>query len=112
VAFSTRRENSFATAVSETVRDGTCLDCAGVWRLSESAFLGFSGNSRPEGWFEPCVPSPDGSGGAPRQGWINAMDGNLYRLWFFTFAEGFNHGASNAYLGSYTLMTPLSDAWS
>ena len=29
-------------------------------------------------------------------------------LWFFTFAEGFNHSASNAYLGSYTLMTPLS----
>jgi hypothetical protein len=62
-----------------------------------------------EGWLEPWVPSPNGSGGAPRQGWINAMDGNLYRLWFFTFAEGFNHApASNAYLGSYTLMTPLS----
>ena len=29
-------------------------------------------------------------------------------LWFFTFAEGFNHSASNAYLGSYTLMTPLN----
>jgi hypothetical protein len=61
-----------------------------------------------EGWLEPWVPSPNGSGGAPRQGWINAMDGNLYRLWFFTFAEGFNRSANNAYLGSYTLMTPLS----
>jgi hypothetical protein len=39
-----------------------------------------------EGWLEPWVPSPNGSGGAPRQGWINAADGNLYRLWFFTFA--------------------------
>ena len=39
-----------------------------------------------EGWNEAWVPSPNGSGGAPRQGWINAMDGNLYRLWFFTFA--------------------------
>ena len=36
------------------------------------------------------MPSPNGSGGAPRQGWINAADGNLYRLWFFTFAQGFN----------------------
>jgi hypothetical protein len=62
-----------------------------------------------EGWHEAWVPSPNGSGGAPRQGWINAADGNLYRLWFFTFAEGFNHGsASNAYLGSYTLYTPLN----
>ena len=62
-----------------------------------------------EGWNEAWVPSPNGSGGAPRQGWINAMDGNMYRLWFFTFAEGFNNSpASNAYLGSYTLLTPLS----
>jgi hypothetical protein len=62
-----------------------------------------------EGWNEAWVPSPDGSGGAPRQGWINAMDGNLYRAWFFTFAQGFNQApVSNAYLGSYTLMTPLN----
>jgi hypothetical protein len=62
-----------------------------------------------EGWFEPWVPSPNGSGGAPRQGWINAADGNFYRLWWFTFAEGFNQGnQSNAYLGAFTLYTPLS----
>ena len=52
-----------------------------------------------EGWNEAWVPSPNGSGGAPRQGWINATDGNLYRLWFFTFAQGFNQApVSNAYL--------------
>ena len=35
--------------------------------------------------------------------------GNLYRGWFFTFAQGFNDPPKgNAYLGSYTLMTPLS----
>jgi hypothetical protein len=62
-----------------------------------------------EGWNESWVPSPNGSGGAPRQGWINAMDGNMYRLGFFTYAEGFNEAARNdAYLGSYTLYTPLS----
>ena len=57
-----------------------------------------------EGWNEAWVPSPNGSGGAPRQGWINAADGNLYRLWFFTFSQAFNQGPmSNAYLGAYTL---------
>jgi hypothetical protein len=62
-----------------------------------------------EGWLEPWVPSPNGSDGAPRQGWINAADGNFYRLWWFTFAEAFNQGnKSNAYLGAYTLYTSLS----
>ena len=62
-----------------------------------------------EGWHEAWVPSPNGSGGAPRQGWINAADGNMYRLWFFTFAQGFNRGPKgNAYLGAYTLYTPFS----
>ena len=62
-----------------------------------------------EGWLESWVPSPNGSGGAPRQGWINAADGNLYRLWFFTFAQAFNQGPKgNAYLGAYTIFSPLS----
>jgi hypothetical protein len=62
-----------------------------------------------EGWNEAWVPSPNGSGGAPRQGWIDAMDGNLYRLWFFSFAETYNRAPrGNAFLGAYTLMAPLS----
>jgi hypothetical protein len=62
-----------------------------------------------EGWSEAWVPSPNGSGGAPRQGWINAADGNFYRLWWFTFAQAFNQGnKSNSYLGAFTLYTPLS----
>jgi len=62
-----------------------------------------------EGWNEAWVPSPNGSGGAPRQGWINAMDGNLYRLWFFTFAQAFNQGPKgNAYLGAFTILLPFS----
>ena len=33
------------------------------------------------------------------------MDGNLYRLSFFTFAQGFNSGPKgNAYLGAYTIL--------
>jgi hypothetical protein len=62
-----------------------------------------------EGWNEAWVPSPNGSGGAPRQGWINAADGNFYRLWFFTFAQAFNQGPKGiAYLGAFTLYMPLS----
>jgi hypothetical protein len=62
-----------------------------------------------EGWNEAWVPSPSGSGGAPRQGWINGADGNLYRLWFFTFAQAFNSGPKgNAYLGAYTIFAPLN----
>jgi len=62
-----------------------------------------------EGWNEAWMRSPNGSGGAPRQGWINAADGNLYRLGFFTFAQGFNNPPKgNAYLGAYTLLAPLS----
>jgi hypothetical protein len=62
-----------------------------------------------EGWREPWVPSPNGSGGAPRQGWINAMDGNLYRLWFFTFGQAFNSGPKcNAYIGAYTIFLPMN----
>jgi hypothetical protein len=62
-----------------------------------------------EGWNEAWVPSPSGSGGAPRQGWINAMDGNLYRLSFFSFGQAFNNAPKgNAYFGSYTLLAPLN----
>jgi hypothetical protein len=62
-----------------------------------------------EGWNKPWVPSPNGSGGAPRQGWINAANGNFYRLWFLTFSEGFNSPPKNtSYLGDFTLYTPFS----
>jgi hypothetical protein len=42
-----------------------------------------------------------------RASWTS--DGNLYRLWSFTFAQAFNQGPrGNAYLGAYTIFTPLS----
>lgn len=62
-----------------------------------------------EGWRDPWVPSPKGSGGALRHGWINAAAGSLNRAYFFTFAQGFNNPPdANAYLGAYTLFTPFS----
>jgi len=33
-----------------------------------------------EGWDEPWASPPNGEGGAPRQGWLNAYDGVFYRL--------------------------------
>ncbi|MBI1325053.1 hypothetical protein GC170_17960 [bacterium] len=62
-----------------------------------------------EGWNESWVSSPNGSGGAPRQGWINAQDGNFYRLWWFTYSQGFNSAPkSDSFLGGYTLYSPFS----
>jgi hypothetical protein len=96
----TRVETGFFETIRESVFGKPDPD---TWRPLPLATL-FS-----EGWSEAWVPSPNGSGGAPRQGWINAADGNMYRLWFFTFGQAFNQGdKSNAYIGSYTLYTPLS----
>jgi hypothetical protein len=62
-----------------------------------------------EGWDEVWTPSPKGSGGAPRFGWINAAAGHLTRAQFLTFAQGFNRAAApDGYLGEYTLLTPLN----
>jgi len=62
-----------------------------------------------EGWDQAWASPPNGSGGAPRQGWIGAQDGVFYRLWIATyaFANDFNdHG--NRHNGGFTLYAPLS----
>jgi hypothetical protein len=96
----TRVETGFFDTITESIFGKPDPD---TWRpLPFSTLLS-------EGWNEAWVPSPSGSGGAPRQGWINAADGNMYRLWFFTFSQGFNDPPKgNAYLGAYTIFTPLS----
>jgi len=99
-----------------------CGDCIGNYSLCGVVRESIFGHTNPncwtplplstlfsEGWRQPWVPSPNGSGGAPRQGWINAADGNMYRLNFLTFAQGFNDGPQeDGYLGAYTLLTPFS----
>jgi len=62
-----------------------------------------------EGWLEPWDYPTSGSGGAPRQGWINAFDGVFYRLWFldFTYYNDWHRNGSQ-YLGDYTIFTPIS----
>ena len=62
-----------------------------------------------EGWNEPWIEPPGGSKRAPRQGWINAEDGNFYRNWFFVYA--FAHKRINGgdgHLGQYVLYAPLN----
>ena len=62
-----------------------------------------------EGWDEPWVGPPRGSGGAPRQGWINAADGDSYRLAYVTYGfRRVHHSTATAQLGQFTLYAPLS----
>jgi hypothetical protein len=53
-----------------------------------------------EGWSTPWVSPPNGSGGAPRQGWLNADDGVFYRLAVGTFgySRDFQNNG-NQYIG-------------
>lgn len=62
-----------------------------------------------EGWDEPWVAPPSGTNGGPRQGWINAADGDFYRLAFFTYGVSDIHKQkATGHLGQFTLYTPLS----
>ena len=62
-----------------------------------------------EGWDEPWVAPPSSPGGPARQGWLNAPDGDFYRLGYFTygFSDIYKHEATG-HLGQFTLYTPLS----
>jgi hypothetical protein len=62
-----------------------------------------------EGWDQAWASPTNGSGGAPRQGWIGAADGVFYRLGIGTFSyahDSVNDGDS--FNGGVTFYTPLS----
>ena len=62
-----------------------------------------------EGWRDAWIAPPNGSGGAPRQGWIGAADGNFYRLYWLSYIESFHtSGAPNGYTSRINIYTPLS----
>ena len=62
-----------------------------------------------EGWDQAWASPTNGSGGAPRQGWIGAADGVFYRLGIGTFSYAHNAGDNgDAYNGGVTFYTPLS----
>lgn len=62
-----------------------------------------------KGWDKAWVSPPEGGGGAPRHGWLNANDGVFYRLSIATFGwqQGFASN-SDGYSGFLTSYTPLS----
>jgi len=61
-----------------------------------------------KGWNKPWVSPPNGSGGAPRQGWLNASDGVFYRLGIavFSWQHGLNNG--DGYVGNLVNYTPIN----
>jgi len=59
-----------------------------------------------DGWTEAWASGPNGEGGAPRQGWLNAADGVFYRLFLFTFNWG--HDGGDQYATGLTAYTPLN----
>jgi hypothetical protein len=62
-----------------------------------------------EGWDQAWASPANGSGGAPRQGWIGAADGVFYRLGIGTFSYAHDAGGNgDAYNSGVTLYTPLS----
>lgn len=65
------------------------------------------GNLFNKGWDTPWASPPNGEGGAPRQGWLNAYDGVFYRLGLGIFGYS-NYQNQAAYSGSVTLYTPLN----
>ena len=97
---------STAEAVRETMSQSLFGDVyadPSRWRpLSLGTFFS-------EGWNSPWVSPPNGGGGAPRQGWLNADDGVFYRLEVTTFgyAHHFNDNG-NQYTGLAQLYSPLN----
>jgi hypothetical protein len=62
-----------------------------------------------DGWLEPWYSYPRSTTGALRQPFINAYDGVFYRLCFFDFTYvNDSHQNGNAYLGSFSIFTPIS----
>ncbi len=61
-----------------------------------------------EGWNEAWVAEPNNSSDS-QQGWINAADGNFYRLFFFSYDFADRSPARrDGHTGSYTIYLPLS----
>jgi hypothetical protein len=97
------KDYSFAEVVTESVTGDVYSDeAAANWQdLSYS-------NLFSKGWDKPWSSPPNGGGGAPRQGWLNAYDGVFYRLSIATF--GWQHGINggDGYNNNLISYTPLN----
>lgn len=98
------KDYSFSEVVTESVTGDVYSDeAAANWQdLSYTDMFS-------KGWDKPWSSPPNGGGGAPRQGWLNAYEGVFYRLGISVF--GWQHdlaGAADGYSGSLTVFTPLN----
>jgi hypothetical protein len=96
------KDYSFKEAVTESVTgDVYSEEAAANWQdLSYT-------NMFSKGWDKPWSSPPNGGGGAPRQGWLNAYDGVFYRLSIATF--GWQHGnGGDGYSNNIVSYTPLN----
>ena len=99
----TEKDYTFTEAVIESVTGDVYSDeAAARWQdLSYS-------NMFSKGWDKPWSSPPNGGGGAPRQGWLNAYEGVFYRLSIATF--GWQHGLNggDGYNNNLISFTPLN----
>ncbi|HEV7730689.1 MAG TPA: hypothetical protein VGR62_00940 [Candidatus Binatia bacterium] len=63
-----------------------------------------------EGWDEPWAGGPRGQGGegAPRQGWLNDLDGVFYRLAVAKFGYAHDVGNGDEFTSSVSVFTPFN----
>jgi hypothetical protein len=92
---------SFSAVVLESVAGDVYSDPSKWQDLSYS-------NLFSEGWDKPWASPPNGSGGAPRQGWLNAYDGVFYRLGIAVFGWQHGLGSGDGYTGDLVNYTPLN----
>ena len=97
------KDYSFIEAVTESVTGDVYSDEA-VARWQDLSYS----NLFSKGWDKPWSSPPNGGGGAPRQGWLNAYDGVFYRLSIATF--GWQHGINggDGYNNDLISYTPLN----
>lgn len=96
------RDVSCAEVIVESLTGDVYADPSKWQELSYGDFFS-------KGWGESWVSPPNGSGGAPRQGWLNAYEGVFYRLGISVFGwQRELGGGGNGYSGSLTLFTPLN----
>ena len=103
VPITAEKKLSFTEVVTESVTGDVYSDeAAKNWQdLSYS-------NLFSKGWDKSWSSPPNGGGGAPRQGWLNAYDGVFYRLSIATF--GWQHGINggDGYNNDLVSYTPLN----
>lgn len=99
----TEKDYTFSEVVTESVIGDVYSDeAAANWQdLSYS-------NLFSKGWDKPWSSPPNGGGGAPRQGWLNASEGVFYRLAIATFGWQHDLGSKDGYSGTLTAFTPLN----